>query len=247
MNAKENKIICIMRTVIAILFICVYIMIVGIITILINFFTGREGVFFSAGRFAIKVALRIVGVDVVSAGFSHNALYSSCLFISNHQSNLDPAILSIIPPVNIKFLPKRQVFYIPVLSYVLRKAGFVPIDRENKVGAMRSLVTVVKRLKQGDSYCIFPEGTRSPSGKLQEFKRGAFMLAVRSHCTIVPVFIKGSYDLMPKGKWYINPGTIRIKIFPQIHVDGNKAEDLIKLQNEIYNVFIKEEEKGDCI
>ena len=222
-------------------------MIVGIITILINFFTGREDVFFSTGKFAIKVALSIVGVKVISAGISSNAAYSSCLFISNHQSNLDPAILSIIPPVNIKFLPKRQVFYLPILSYVLRKAGFVPIDRENKVQSMRSLITVVNRLKKGDSYCIFPEGTRSASGKLQEFKQGAFMLAVRSHCTIVPVFIKGSYDLMPKGKWYINPGTIKVKIFPQIRIDAHKDENMSKLQNEIHDILKKEEETGEWI
>jgi len=240
MKFSRLKMISILRTLLSISFSCGYLILVGPIAILINYITGKEDVLFKGGRLVIKIGLGIAGVQVTSEGFKDRSEYKSCLFIANHQSNLDPAVLSLISPVNLKFLPKKQIFYIPILSTVLKRAGFFSVDREKKINAVEFLSGVIDKLKQGNCYCIFPEGTRTSTGKLQQFKRGAFLLAVRSHCNVVPVLIKGSYALMPKGQWYISSGTIEVKICSPIDTGKYKAEDIAALQDKIFQILNKD-------
>jgi len=131
----------------------------------------------------------------------------SVLLVSNHQSYLDPLLISIACPRQLRALARHQLFFWP-LGWVIRTLGAVPIDRER--GAISGIKATLKLLKDGDALIVFPEGTRTPHGKLQSMQPGFCMLARRSGATIVPVTIDGAFAAMPRGSAIPRPTPITL-------------------------------------
>jgi 1-acyl-sn-glycerol-3-phosphate acyltransferase len=129
------------------------------------------------------------------------------LLASNHQSYLDPLLISIACSRQLRALARHQLFFWP-LSWVIRTLGAVPIDRER--GAMGGIKAALKILRDGDALIVFPEGTRTPHGKLQPLHPGFCMLARRSGATIVPVTINGAFAAMPRGSVFPRPTTVTL-------------------------------------
>jgi len=119
----------------------------------------------------------------------------------------------------------------------MRKAGYIPVDRSRGRQALKSLGEAAQKIAAGTSVIIFPEGTRTPNGMLQEFKAGAMVLAIKSGVDIVPVAIKGTYEILPKGKLLMNPGNVTIHVGEPIATkdrDPKDKHDLAKtLQEEV--------------
>jgi len=122
--------------------------------------------------------------------------------------------------VEFRFVVKQELFKIPVLGFSMRAAGYIPIDRSGGKRAVKSLIEAARRIREGASIVIFPEGTRSRDGRLQEFKTGAFMLALKSGCPIVPVAIKGTHEILPKGSLKAQPGQVEVLIGRPIEIDS---------------------------
>ncbi|MGA8035113.1 MAG: lysophospholipid acyltransferase family protein [Candidatus Acidiferrales bacterium] len=158
----------------------------------------------------VRVALSIAGIHVRTEGLE-NVPAATCVFASNHCSNLDP--LALVPkiPQRVALLAKTDVFKIPILSKAIRQGGLIPVDRSNKDAAAESVDKAVESLKQGLSFCIFAEGTRSRDGRLQPFKRGAFVMAIRAGVPVVPVSLAGTQNLLRKGDWKMYPGEVAVK------------------------------------
>jgi 1-acyl-sn-glycerol-3-phosphate acyltransferase len=132
------------------------------------------------------------------------------VFMSNHQSLFDiPALIASLPG-QARFLAKRSLFRIPVFGWALRAGGFISIDREDRSRAGRSFSAAVARLRAGASAVVFPEGTRSLDGQLLPFQRGGFLLALKSGLPIVPVGIRGSLEVQPKGRRRVRPGRVTV-------------------------------------
>jgi 1-acyl-sn-glycerol-3-phosphate acyltransferase len=129
-------------------------------------------------------------------GRSHVPKTGPVLLVSNHQSHLDPVLVGIACPRQLKFLARHDLFFWP-LSWWIHSLGAVPLDR--KRGALGGMKTTLKLLQQGDAVLVFPEGTRTPHGELSPLLPGFCMLARRSGATIVPVAINGAYAAMPRG------------------------------------------------
>jgi 1-acyl-sn-glycerol-3-phosphate acyltransferase len=159
---------------------------------------------------AVRVALKIAGVRVRAEG-AENIPPGTCVFASNHCSNLDP--LAIVPKIakRMALLAKTDVFKIPILSKAFRQGGVIPVDRANRESAADSVDQAVESLKNGLSFAIFAEGTRSRDGRLQPFKRGAFVMAIRAAVPVVPVSLAGTQKLMRKGDWKIYPGEVVVR------------------------------------
>ncbi len=134
-----------------------------------------------------------------------------CIFAANHVSYVDP--LAFVPriPRRVSVALKKELYRIPILGYGMLLAKFVSVDRESREGAVDSLKTSVRYLKEGLSFAVYPEGTRSPDGRLRPFKKGAFVLAIQAGVPIVPVSISGAQKLMRKGEWAIRPGEVLIR------------------------------------
>ena len=130
--------------------------------------------------------------------------------MSNHVSNLDPPIVIPALPGRTSVLVKKEVFKIPILGRAMRMAALVPVDRSNREAAIASIGRAAEVMRGGIHMAIFPEGTRSPDGRLLPFKKGPFYLAFETGLPVVPLTVAGTYDMMPKGSFKIRPGVARV-------------------------------------
>ena len=151
------------------------------------------------------------------------------VFMSNHRGLFDIPALLVSLPVQTRFLAKRSLFRIPIFGWAIALGGFVNIDRENLTTARDSFSTAIGRLRQGVSLLVFPEGTRSDGAELLPFKRGGFLLALKSGLPIVPVGITGSGVARRRGSLKIRPRRIRVHYGRPIEVDEFSVRDRKRL------------------
>lgn len=156
-----------------------------------------------------RFVVRLAGIRVRTEGIE-NIPPGACIFAANHASNLDGVILLPAIPRRISLFAKRELFRLPVLGLGMRLARFVAVDRAGKQAAA-GVATAVSTLKEGLSVLVFPEGTRSPDGRLQPFKKGAFAMAIEAGAPIVPVAIAGTHRLLPRDKWVVHPGEVAVR------------------------------------
>lgn len=196
-----------------------------------------DDVTFMYNRFqeGLRIGLRIAGIHVHVEGLD-NIPEGVCIFASNHASNLDPVALTPNIPRRVSLLAKKEVFRIPVLSKAIRLAQLVPVDREDSEAAAASVDLAIKYLREGLSFEVFPEGTRSRDGRLLPFKRGTFVMAIRAGVPVVPVSLAGTQNLMRKGDWLIYPGEVTVRFGPAVTTTGYGMEQREELRRTIQNL-----------
>lgn len=178
-----------------------------------------------AGRFWAWTLLTAAGVRVTHHGREHAQKHEPCVFIANHQSAVDiVAMLGLIPP-STRFVAKQELFRVPIFGWALAASGCVPIDRRNRIEAIRSLNVAAKQVRDGRSVVLFPEGSRSRDGSLGPFKKGAFHLGVQAGVPVVPVAIIGSFDIFPPGSLRVVPGSVEVFVEPPIDVTPFQPDD----------------------
>ncbi|MBW2063601.1 MAG: 1-acyl-sn-glycerol-3-phosphate acyltransferase [Deltaproteobacteria bacterium] len=187
-----------------------------------------------------KMILRACGVRVEVKGLENVKRGAAQIFMVNHQSIFDIFALLATLPVDFKFILKQELMRIPILGFSMRRARYIGIDRENPRSAIRSMNEAARGLEKGVSVVIFPEGTRSEDGRLQEFKPGGFHLAIRSRCDIVPIAIEGSRNITPKGSLKINKGRFSMKIGGPISVKEYSKRDMDLLMQEARRSIISQ-------
>jgi 1-acyl-sn-glycerol-3-phosphate acyltransferase len=186
------------------------------------------------GRVWSRVCLAAAGIEPSYEGIENATKSLPCVYISNHQSLLD--IWSLIPalPVSVRFVAKRSLFLIPFFGWALAASGFISIDRGNRARAVRSLATAAERVRGGRPVLLFPEGTRSRSGRLGPFKRGAFHLAISAGVPVVPVAVSGSGRVLPPGSMFrIRPGAVRVRFAPPIDAASYGPDGLDRLSADV--------------
>ena len=171
------------------------------------------------GRFWARVSLLLAGVRLTVEGHEHLPAYP-VVFMPNHQSNFDILALYAGLPVQFRWLAKEELFRIPLFGIAMRRSGYIPVNRSNHKKAIQSMAEAARRISEGTSVIVFPEGTRSVDGTLLPFKKGGFLLAIDAAAPIVPVAIRGSHDVMPKYSHWIRGGRIRVTIFPAVPTAG---------------------------
>lgn len=172
-----------------------------------------------------KGCLLLAGIRVRVTGAENIPRDRSAVYISNHQSNFDILALFACLPLQFRWMAKKELFDIPLFGLAMRRSGYISIDRSDRRKSLQSMVDAAQRIKEGTSVIIFPEGTRTPDGKLLPFKKGGFMIAVKAQVPIVPVAIQGSYELLPKGQIMVRSGQIDITILPQVETVGLNGKD----------------------
>lgn len=131
--------------------------------------------------------------------------------MANHLSLLDGPLLFWLIPQSTSVILKKEIFRVPIIGQGMRQVDFIPVDRKRLKGGKKSIEEATRLIKEkGRSFLIFPEGTRSRDRKMQPFKRGGFFLAVNSQASIVPISIRGSYELMPRGSFFTKKGKISV-------------------------------------
>ncbi|MEW6430334.1 MAG: 1-acylglycerol-3-phosphate O-acyltransferase [Myxococcota bacterium] len=151
------------------------------------------------------------------------------VFVSNHQSTIDIPALFVALPWNTRFVSKKALMYVPFLGWYMWLAKFIFVDRGNRKTAIASLDKAAQQIRDGISIIVFAEGTRSPDLTVKPFKKGPFALAMKAGVPIVPVAIEGSGKLMPKNRWVITPGPIKVLVGKPIDPQpfGDDREGLI--------------------
>jgi 1-acyl-sn-glycerol-3-phosphate acyltransferase len=215
-----------------------YVFTAGTLTVLHALLTGRVERLYRGAAWCMRVGLRMAGVRIEVQGRENLLPYRQCIYMANHQSNIDPPLFFVVLPERIAMMGKKQLWSIPVLGTALRLGDFVPVHREVKEEARASVEEALATMKRAKvSFLVYPEGTRTFDGRLLPFKRGVFVLAIRSGLPIVPVTVDGVTNVMPKGRWEIYPGTIRVTVHPLVETDGCTEEDRHELAEEVRSII----------
>ncbi|HEY8550587.1 MAG TPA: lysophospholipid acyltransferase family protein [Vicinamibacterales bacterium] len=211
-----------LRTLIVLLFVTTYTLIVGPPALLVAWLTGWSNLLFQLGLFAVRVALAIAGIRYTVEGEEH-ILDRPAVYCVNHTSNVEPPVLFLalrrLTP-RLLIIYKAELRKLPILGTGFHIAGFVPVDRGNREQTGKALETAARRLASGSSFLVFPEGTRSRTGELLPFKKGAFVMAMRAGAPVVPIAIAGARHAMRKGSPLIWPVHIRMRIGPPVETAG---------------------------
>ncbi len=168
--------------------------------------------------------LKCIGIKPEVQGLENLEPDRPYIYAANHQSAFDIFVLLAVLP-KVRFLAKKELFAIPLFGQGLRKAGSLPVDRSNRQAAMKSIEQAAQAVRNGRSIIIFPEGTRSESAAMLPFKKGGFVLAIKSGQPIVPVSISGARAILPRGWGRIHPGPLKGVFGRPIPTDTYKSRN----------------------
>jgi len=220
---------------------------------ILSIITGIINPFSKATNWNIKIWARIIlwisGIKLTVEGLENVDPDKPYIFAMNHISLYDiPAAFVAIPQTG-RFIAKKELFKIPLLSTAMRLAGILRIDRGNSAEARKTLDKAIQSIKKGCSVIIFPEGTRSKTNEIQPFKKGGFIIALQGNIAILPTIICGTQYIVPKGSGLVKTGHIRIKFMPVIDTTAygyDKRNELLhKVRNIIVNEFDPEYNRKD--
>ncbi len=207
--------------------------------ILLTVITKSATLMYWAGVKMVVYVTRIAGEKVTVIG-RENIPPGVCVFAANHTSNADaPAIVGDIPR-RIAILGRKSLFDIPIVGLAFRLAKFVPVDRENRDAALGSVKQAVEYIREGYSFLVYPEGTRSPDGRLQRFKKGSFVMAIEAGIPIVPVACAGAHRIMKKNSWLVQPGKVMVRFGKPIDASEYSVEQRDELARRVHDAVAAE-------
>ena len=207
------------------------------IAIIVAFFSRTGNPVHIIARIWSKSILFVSGIAVDVKGLANIDPDKSYIYMANHRSNFDIPVLLSCLPIQFRWLAKAELFRIPVFGRAMLGAGYVKIDRFNRKSAFESIRTAARRLKDGVSVMIFPEGTRSRDGSIQKFKKGGFVMAIESGVPIIPVILRGTWPIMAKSSLRINRGDVEMEIAEPIDTTGYAMESKAELMDRVRMVI----------
>ena len=213
------------RTVTTYVAVSLYVLVVGPPGMLLAILFRWKSLLYALGHFGVRLALFTTGITFRVTGREHVPLDRAAVYCSNHQSNVDPPILFDALHPRMHILYKHEIDQIPILARAFRLGGFIPVDRRNREASLRSIENGASSIRSGNSFLIFPEGTRSRTAQLLPFKKGGFLMALKAQAPIVPVAIQGGRDAMRRGSRIIRPVTVSIRVGAPIETAGLQTSD----------------------
>jgi 1-acyl-sn-glycerol-3-phosphate acyltransferase len=213
-----------LRTLFVAVFLSLYILLVGPPLLVYTVLTGNPDPIYWAGIKGVMFFVRAAGVRVRVLGLERIPP-GTCLFAANHTSSADaPAVVGAIPR-RIAILLKESLFKWPIVGQAFWSAHFIPVKRDVHESAIASVEKATEALRAGQSFLIYPEGTRSPDGRLQKFKKGAVMMAINAGVLIVPIACSGAQKIMEKRSLVMHPGEILVEFLEPIDASKYSLEE----------------------
>ena len=191
--------------------------VLSIVVVIAALFRHRGALYDWAARSWSRWIIWASGSRIKIEGIEHVTAHRAQIIASNHQSWFDVWALAAIIPKRYRFIAKEELRRVPLFGLAWESCGHISIDRKDRTQAIRALDAAAELMRDDHSaVVIFPEGTRSPTGELLPFKKGAFMMALRTGIEIVPAAVLGSRAVQKKGDWRVRPGTIIVRFGPPI-------------------------------
>jgi len=225
-----------LRTLFIAVFLSLYILLLGPPLLLYTLVSRHIDPLYWAGLKGVNFFVRAVGVKVRVEG-RERIPAGVCLFVANHTSSADaPAVVGAIPR-RIAALLKESLFKWPIVGQAFTLAHFIPVNRRDRESAIASVEKAAATMRLGQSFLIYPEGTRSPDGRLQDFKKGAVILAIKASVPIVPVLCSGAQRIMAKRSMVIHPGEILVEFLEPIDASKYKWEERDVLNQRVHDAM----------
>jgi 1-acyl-sn-glycerol-3-phosphate acyltransferase len=221
-----------------VIFCAVFSIVMATVELIISPFNRTGNLYHALARVHARGVLAVCGVKVIVEGLEKVDFSRNYIYVSSHASFFDiPAVLVGIPD-QIRIVYKKELEWVPIWGWALKLGGvYISIDRKKGQDAVQSLEKAAEKMRKGASVLLFPEGTRSPDGNLQPFKRGAFNLAMKAGVPIVPLAINGSFNIMTRHSWKINSGTITLVLDTPIQIpQANGKETELQLRDTVHNI-----------
>ena len=205
-----------------------YVVLMGPPFLLLALATGRPLPLYRVALGGVRLGLWLSGIKVVVVHGENILRDRAAVYAVNHASNIEPpvlyAVLSDLFP-RLRILYKAELRKLPILVRAFDLAGFVPLERGNRDQSLPAIERAAAALREGNSFLIFPEGTRSRTGELLPFKKGGFIMALKGRAPIVPVAISGARDAMKKGSLVIRPVRVTVRFGAPIDTAALTLED----------------------
>jgi 1-acyl-sn-glycerol-3-phosphate acyltransferase len=229
------------RSSVAYLLIILYILVAGPLGLFFGAVLRWKGGLYALGHVGVGMALALCGIRYRVTGRENIPYGTAVVFCANHESNVDPPVLFRALHRQLHILYKAELRSVPLMRTVLDVGGYVAVDRFDRDQAMRSLAQGAASLRAGNSFLIFPEGTRSRTGQLLPFKKGGFIMAITAGVPVVPVAITGGRNAMRKGSAFVRPVHVGVRIGRPVPTAGLTLDDrdelVARVRGEVQNLL----------
>jgi 1-acyl-sn-glycerol-3-phosphate acyltransferase len=208
--------------------VALYVVLVGSPFVLLALIFGQRALLYRIGHLGVRLGMFLSGITCTVDGAENIQRERAAVYAVNHASNVEPPLLfdtlhELFPRLRIVY--KAELRKLPVLTQAFDLAGFVPLQRGNPEQSLPAIERAAAALREGNSFLIFPEGTRSRTGDLLPFKKGGFILALKGQAPVVPVAITGARLAMRKGSLVINPVHVRVMLGEPVETAGLTLDD----------------------
>ena len=219
------NIIAALRSVLTYIVTSLYVLIAGPLGLLIGVPLKSKGLLYFLGHIGVGLSMALIGIRYRVHGRERIPPGRAVVFCSNHESNVDPPVLFQSLHRRLHILFKAELKKLPILGKVMVAGGFVPVERDRREASLASIEMAAESIRSGNSFLIFPEGTRSRTSELLPFKKGGFIMAIKAQAPIVPVAVSGGREAMRKGSWFVRPVMVDVKIGDPVETAGLSLDD----------------------